>query len=74
MGSNINWIDERNPFKKEKDYIDSGNTNKSWKTIINVFDDVKCDACTRRIKKGQKVLIHSETSLKMHVPKECKLW
>jgi protein-disulfide isomerase len=74
MGSNINWIDERSPFKREKEYLDNSNTNKAWKTIINVFEDIKCDACTRRIKKGQKILIHSETSSKMHLAKDCKLW
>jgi hypothetical protein len=74
MGSNINWIDERSPLKKEKDYLDSSNTNTAWKTIVNTIEDIKCDACTRRIKKGQKILIHSETSVKMHLPKDCKLW
>ena len=74
MGSRINWIDERNPLKKEKDYLDNSNTNREWKTIINTIEDIKCDACTRRIKKGKKILIHSETSTKMHIPQECKLW
>jgi len=35
MGSTINWIDERSPLKKEKDYIDSSNTTNGWKTIFN---------------------------------------
>ena len=74
MGSNINWIDERSPFKKDKEYIDNSNTDKSWVTIINTIENVKCDACTRMIKKGQKILLHSETSTKMHLAKDCKLW
>ena len=74
MGSNINWIDERSPFKKEKDYIDNTNTTNGWKTILNIDNFINCNACTRRIKKGQKILIHSETSVKMHLPKDCKLW
>jgi len=74
MGRNINWIDERSPLKKDKNYLDSSNTNSSWKTIVNTIEDIKCDACTRIIKKCQKILIHSETSVKMHLPKDCKLW
>ena len=53
MGSNINWIDERSPFKKEKDYIDSSNTTNGWKTIINRDNFINCGACTRRIKVNQ---------------------
>jgi len=74
MGSNINWIDERNPFKKEKDYIDCRNTTPGWKTIVNTDNYVNCSACTRRIKVNQKMLWHSETNTKMHKPEECKLW
>jgi len=74
MVSNINWIDERNPFKKEKDYIDSRNTTPGWKTIINTDNYINCSACTRRIKINQKMLWHSETNTKMHKPEECKLW
>jgi len=45
MGSNINWIDERSPFKKEKDYIDSTNTTNGWKTILNIDNFINCNAC-----------------------------
>ena len=74
MGSNTNWIDERSPFKKEKDYIDSTNTTKGWKTISNRDNFVNCNACTRRIKRHQKMLWHVESNLKMHLAKDCKLW
>ena len=74
MGSNVNWIDERSPFKKEKDYIDSSNTTNGWKTIINRDNFINCNACTRRIKVNQKMLWHVESDLKMHLPKDCKLW
>jgi hypothetical protein len=74
MGSNINWIDERSPFKKEKDYLDSTNTTNGWKTIINRDNFINCNACTRRIKVNQKMLWHVESDLKMHKPQDCKLW
>jgi hypothetical protein len=74
MGSNTNWIDERSPFKKEKDYIDSRNTTPGWRTLLNVDNYINCSACTRRIKRGQKMLWHSETDSKMHLAKDCKLW
>jgi hypothetical protein len=74
MGSNINWIDERSPFKKEKDFIDNKNTTEGWKTILNIDNFINCNACTRRIKRGQKMLWHPETDLKMHLAKDCKLW
>ena len=74
MGSNINWIDERSPFKKEKDYIDNTNTNNGWKTVLNIDNFINCNACTRRIKKGQRMLWHVQSDLKMHLPKDCKLW
>ena len=44
MGSNINWLDERSPFKKEKDYIDSSNTTNGWKTILNIDNFINCNA------------------------------
>ena len=56
MGSNINWIDERSPFKKEKNYIDSSNTTNGWKTISNRDNFINCNACTKRIKVNQKML------------------
>jgi len=76
MGSNINWIDETSINRKNKSYLDTKDSIpvSGWKTIVNVIENIKCDACTRRIKKGQKILIHSETSVKMHKPEECKLW
>ena len=74
MGSNINWIDERSPFKREKDYIDNTNTTNGWKTILNIDNFINCSACTKRIRKGQKMLWHVESDLKMHKPQDCKLW
>jgi hypothetical protein len=74
MGSNINWIDERSPFKKDKSYIDNSNTTPGWKTIINKDNYINCNACTRRIKVNQKMLWHPETESKMHLAKDCKLW
>ena len=74
LGSNINWIDERSPFKKEKDYIDNQNTTPGWKTIINKDNYINCGACTRRIKVNQKMLWHPESDLKMHRAKDCKMW
>ena len=64
-------IDTRKPFVK---LAQSANVPIEAHYIVNTIEDIKCDACTRRIKKGQKILIHSETSVKMHLPKECKLW
>ena len=74
MGSNINWIDERSPFKKEKDYLDSKSNGNGWIPIHNTFDILKCSACTRRIKVGQDVLWHPEEEIYMHRPKDCKMW
>ena len=59
---------------QEKDYIDSRNTTPGWRTILNIDNYVNCNACTRRIKRGQKMLWHSETDSKMHLAKDCKLW
>jgi hypothetical protein len=73
MGQSINWLDERNPYKKVKNYLDTDSEVPGWRTILNT-KNIKCDACTRRIKIGQTILWHIETKAKMHLPQECKMW
>jgi hypothetical protein len=69
MGKRLNW-----EYRNIKENIDHTEENRyDWREI-KAFNDIKCDACQRRIKKGQKMLWNVNTKNKMHLAHECKLW
>ena len=71
MGKRINW---ESGNTKAKVYLNTTNETPGWRTILNTYEGIKCSACTRRIKKGQTMLWHIETKIKMHQPQDCKMW
>jgi hypothetical protein len=69
MAKRINWqyanIRDKVYNKEEIKY--------DWREV-KAFNDIKCEACQRRIKKGQKMLWNVNTKTVMHIANECKLW
>jgi hypothetical protein len=71
MGKRINWEAGNS---RTKVYLNTDSDTPGWRTILNTYEGIKCSACTRRIKKGQTMLWHIETKIKMHKPQDCKMW
>lgn len=71
MAKRINW---ESGNKKSKVFLNTSNETPGWRTLLNTFQNVKCQACNRQIKVGQKMLWHIETKAKMHRPENCKMW
>jgi hypothetical protein len=71
LGKRINW---ESGNKKAKTYLNTDSQTPGWRTLLNNNGSTSCEACSRRIKVGQKMLWHIETKIKMHKPEDCKLW
>jgi len=69
MAKRINWqyanIRDKVNYKEEIVY--------DWRQV-KAFDNKTCDACKKRIHKGQNMLWNTRTKNVMHVANECKLW
>lgn len=76
MGKRINYEQGRPAISKyqTKVYLDTSSNVIGWRELFNPNEGVTCQACTRRIKKGQYFFYHIETETKMHKPEDCKLW
>ena len=55
MGKRINYEQGRPAISKyqTKVYLDTSSNVIGWREIFNPHEGVKCQACTRRFKKGQ---------------------
>lgn len=70
MGKRINW-----EYANVRDKV-AGNpfdNSYDWRQLKSLRDTT-CEACTRRIKKGQMMMWNVNTKTVMHIDKECKLW
>ena len=70
MGKRINW-----EYAKIRDKVSATPFENSydWRELKS-NSDVECEACKRRIHKGQKMLWNVDTKTVMHLANECKLW
>lgn len=68
MAKRINW-----QYANIRDKVSREEISYDWRTV-RAFNDMKCNACSKYIRKHQNMLWNINTKNVMHLPDECKLW